>query len=283
MKRLALVLALAPSAVAADEVYLRGGGQLSGVVLERTAASVLIEVGPGQIRLPMSRVLRIATGPSALAHYRTRAAALAGADVNGWLQLARWAEAQGLLTQAREAYEHVIDVDPSNAPAHQALGDVLLGERWVSEEESYRARGFVLFEGAWMRTEEQRARLAERTAEIEQQRAWVEAEARTREAEARARAAEAEARRAEAALEAESEPAGIPYGMYGPAVYGPAFYGPGLGASACGGCRRPVEAGIVVVQPVMRPFHGHTHHPSGSGSAAAAGTSRMQPERPVSH
>jgi hypothetical protein len=263
MKRLAVLLVLAPAAVAADEVYLRGGGQLSGVVLERTAATVLIEVGPGQIRLPMSRVARIAIGPSALAEFRARAAALAAADVNGWLRLARWAEAQGLLTQARETYERVVDLDPNNAAAHQALGDVLLESRWVSEEESYRARGFVLFEGAWVRPEEQHALLAERAAELEGQRARVEAEARAREAEARARAAEAEARRAEAALQAESQPAGIPFGVYGP-MYGPPVYG-GFGG------------GLGVFPPpvvVVRSGHAHGHHPP---------QPRMKPEPPLPH
>jgi hypothetical protein len=262
MKRLAVLLALAPSALAADEVHLRGGGRLSGVVLERTAESVLVEVGPGQIRLPMIRVERIVVGPSALALYRTRAAALAADDVNGWVRLARWAEAQGLLTQAREAYQRVLDLDPGNAAAHQSLGDVLLDGQWVSMDESYRMKGFVLFEGAWMRPEERQALLAERAAETAERHARVEAEARAREAEARARAAEAEARRAEAAAAAGSQPAGIPFGVFGPAFgsFG-AFGGFGFGGLP------PVV--------VVRPRHTPTVH--------VAVEPRMKPQPPLPH
>ena len=78
--------------------------------------------------------------------------------------------------------------------------------RWVSEDESYRARGYLRFEGEWITPAEHEAILRARTAEDEVERQRQEADARVREAEARADAAEARAR------EAESQPAdeGIP-------------------------------------------------------------------------
>ncbi len=107
MRRLALFwLCLAPVGLAnADEVLLRGGGKVSGVIVERTASSVVVEVGPGLVTLPLARVLSIQEGPSALATYRERASRLAGGDVAGWLALGRWARQQDLSTQAHEAFE----------------------------------------------------------------------------------------------------------------------------------------------------------------------------------
>jgi len=218
MKRaLILGLALLPAAALADDVFLTGGGRLSGVIVERTSASVTVDVGPG-------RVTRIVAGTADLALYRDRAARLSPTNGSGWLALARWAEAHDLLTQAREAYAYVLTLDPQSAAAHRGLGHVWAGDRWATLEESYRARGYVLFEGSWVTPEERRAILEERAATAIANRDRIEAEARVREAEARARAAEAEARRAEY----ESQPPGaIPLGMGYP--YGGVYGGPVLG------------------------------------------------------
>lgn len=208
MKRLALsVFLLIPTSLAADEVVLRGGGRLIGIVVERSATSVVIETGPGRITLPLARIERILPGTSPLETYGRRAGALPATDARGWLDLGLWARDQGLATQARAAFERVVALDPGNAVAQRAVGNVLLGERWVSPEESFRARGYVLFEGDWVQPAERDAIVAEQAAR---------AEARVREAEARARTAEAEARRAEADARAAETP-GIPlWGTLGP-------------------------------------------------------------------
>jgi hypothetical protein len=228
-----IVLILAASAVpaSADRVYLRGGGAIDGEVANETADAVVIDVGPGRMTLPMSRVLRIESSTSDLAVFRGRAAALAPNDAAGWTALARWARDRGLLTQAREAYERALSADPQHPEANAAVGRVLVRGRWVDEDEANRERGLVPFEGSWTTPAERDAILVERQAASDARRADLEAEARVREAEARARTAEAEARRAEAeAARASEAETGIPYdwvltgGPYGP-IYGP-VYGP---------------------------------------------------------
>jgi hypothetical protein len=225
MRVAALVLLLAgASSAAADEVILKNGGRVSGVVVARTDAAITLEVGPGRLTLPIARVERVVAGGSALGRYRQRAAQLAANDVAGWLELAGWARDSDLLTQAREALEHVLALDPQNAAAHRARGDVLLGERWMSLEDSYRAKGLVLFEGSWVTPEERAALERSRAEEQAATRARAEAEARVREAEARARAAEAEAERAAAAAAAAAVPQGpvwLPIGGIGSPFGGP--------------------------------------------------------------
>jgi hypothetical protein len=95
---------------------------------------------------------------------------------------------------------------------------------WVTEDEAYRARGYVEYEGRWVTPAEHEALVRERAAE--EAAAWEtrEAELRLREAEARAREAEARAREAEAAQESTEE-GGFPlwWGWGGAVVVPPGF------------------------------------------------------------
>lgn len=214
MKRVLIAACLLATTLHADEVFLRGGGRVQGIVVEQTDSRVVVDVGAGRVGLPRDRVERIVTGRTALAAYQERAAGLAPEDAKGWLELGLWARDRDLQTQAREAFERVVALAPDDATAQAALGNVLLDGAWVSEAESYRARGYVPFEGSWISPAERESILAQRREESAAQLARVEADARVREAEARARVAEAEAARAEADAEAASE-GGIPIGWGG--------------------------------------------------------------------
>jgi hypothetical protein len=230
---------LLPALVSGDEVYLKGGGHVSGVLVERTATMVVLETGPGRVSLPLSRVLRVEESRSALQSYLEQASALAAGDAAGWAQLARWAEDQGLATPAREAWARVLAVDPGNPEANAALGRELVNGSWMGEADARRAQGYVEFEGRWVTPAEHEALVRERLADEQAQRDRAEAELRTREAEARAREAEARAREAEAmADQAEGTGEGIPYPWIfggGPVLLGPLGvvpshgFGPGLG------------------------------------------------------
>jgi hypothetical protein len=225
----AAVLAAAPGL--ADEILLRGGGRISGLIVERTESKVAIETGPGRVTLPMSRVARIAEGRSALAAFAERAASLDANDVSGWVSLARWAEERELLTQARLAWQRVLFADPRHPEANAEIGRVSLDGVWMPAEDAYRARGYVSFEGRWLTPAEHEAAVRERAADQAAALEAREADLRVREAEARAREAEARAREAEAA--AEPSATGIPFG------YG---YGYGWG-------------GVVGVVPPLGPSH----------------------------
>ena len=106
--------------------------------------------------------------------------------------------------------------------------------RWVSEDESYRARGYVQYEGEWITPAEHEAILRERAAEDARDRERREAESRVREAEARAEEAEARAREAEAQQASEGIPLWYGWGA------GPAYWPTGPIVTAA---RRPQPAG----------------------------------------
>jgi hypothetical protein len=189
---LVLTVALLPWTAHSDEVFLKGGGRLSGRIVSRTADKVEVDVGAGRIAVPASSVVRIEEGVSPLQEYEERAGRLAPGDVEGWIALAEWADAQGLGTQAREAYHRVLAVSPDDPRANEALGNVKTDGRWVSEDESYRARGYVRYGDEWMTPAEHEAILRAEAAEDVRERERREAESRVREAEARAREAEAQ-------------------------------------------------------------------------------------------
>jgi hypothetical protein len=203
------------SVLGADDVYLVGGGKISGEIVERSASRIVVETGPGRVTLPMARVTRVEAGRSALSEFRARARSLQPGDHDGWVALGRWANQRDLGTQAREAYERALAADPGSAEANAGLGRVQTDGRWLTQEESQRAKGLVPFEGSWVTPAELEATRRERSEADLSERAAREADARVREAEARARTAEAEAQRAEA--EAATDPQyddGIPYWPY---------------------------------------------------------------------
>jgi hypothetical protein len=283
MKRaLVLVAALLPAIVNADDVFLKGGGKVSGRILARTATSVQIDVGAGTVTLPMTRVERIQEGKSALQDYYARAGALSPEDAAGWKELARWASAQGLATQAREAYERVLRIDPTDRDANAARGNVELDGRWVPEAESYRARGYVEFEGRWMTPAEHDAILRERAADSDARQSQRAMDAQVREAEARAREAEARAHAAESGGSGDYVDEGIPLwwgGGYGP---GPGIWPPigtpGHPGQPPGGTRPPRQPQPPPqTKPQPRPTPAPTPVPSRPYKPAPAAPPKQSP------
>jgi hypothetical protein len=201
---------LSAATASSDQILLRGGGRVSGVVVERTRDAIVVETGPGRVTLSMALVEKVVEGRSALEAFHERSGALEPADVEGWADLARWAAERELLTQSREAWQRVLAIDPSHPEANAAVGRVEMDGTWMGEDEAYRARGYVSFEGRWVTPAEHEALVRERAEEETSKREAREAGLRVREAEARAREAEARAREAEAA--AQPVDGGIPYG-----------------------------------------------------------------------
>jgi hypothetical protein len=242
MKLIVVLVAALPVGVLADEVYLKGGGQLSGRVVSRTDQKVEVDVGAGRIAVPASSVVRIEAGRSPLQEYEEKAAGIAAGDADGWVALGQWADSKGLSTQAREAYNRALAASPLDPRANDALGNVLVNGRWVSEDESYKAKGYVQYEGDWITPAERDAIERQRAAADAADRAQREADSRVREAEARA--AEAEARAKEA--EAQQASDGIPtwYAWGGGPVYWPT--GPIVTPP------RPAQP-IAPTRPVARP------------------------------
>lgn len=214
---LATTVTLLPAT--ADEVFLKGGGRLQGVVVERTQKAIVVETGPGRVTFPTSVVERVVEGRSPLEVYRERAAELALDDAAGWASLARWADERDLPTQSREAWAQSLRGNPSSPEANEALGRVQLNGTWVAEDEAFRARGYVPYDGRWVTPAEHEALLRERAAQDASERERREAQLRVREAEARAQEAMALA----ASANAGSADQGLP--LWGGSGYAGGYWG----------------------------------------------------------
>lgn len=216
--RALLLAALLPAAASADEVYLKSGGQLSGRIVNRTATQIEVDIGAGHVTVPVSHVVKIEEGRSPLHEYQDRAAALGTGDAAGWVALGDWASARGLGTQAREAYTKGLALAPEDPRANAALGRTQIDGRWVSEEEGYRAKGYVQYRGEWITPAELEAVQREDAAYAAREQERQAADARAREAEARADEAEARAQQA-AAEQQQSWDNSYP-GWYGAGYWG---------------------------------------------------------------
>ena len=85
MKRLLVpVLLLAPLA-AADEIHLKSGRTVTGVVVERTATTLVVDVGPGRVGFPLATVVKVVSAESDLAAWWIEEArrCVAAADAPG--------------------------------------------------------------------------------------------------------------------------------------------------------------------------------------------------------
>jgi hypothetical protein len=219
MKWAIVAIALAAAPLFADDVHLRGGGQITGEIVDQTADSVTVDIGGGTMSVRMSSVVRIERGSSPIQEYRARAGSIRAGDAEAWRELARWAEGQALATSAGEAWSKVAAITPDDPEANRALGRVELDGRWVTEEESYRARGYVEFEGEWMTPGERQLILEDRSAR----------EQADRHAEAARIQAEQQAEREREAQEAAEQDgwddwAGVSYSGYWGWGTGPAYW-----------------------------------------------------------
>jgi len=181
-----VIIILAAVPAFSDDVFLRGGGQITGEIISRSEESVTVDIGGGTMTARMSSVVRIEEGTSPLQEFRARAEALPDNDTQSWRELARWAASGALSTQASKAYSKVVANLPDDEEANRALGRVKLDGKWVSEEEAFSARGFVEFEGHWMTPGERQAILTDRRAREQEDRQANEAAIQAIEAEQQA-------------------------------------------------------------------------------------------------
>jgi hypothetical protein len=214
MKRMLWITLFAalPATLLADEIKLKSGGRLEGLV-KRQGGKLIVETLAGEITVNESDVESIDEKHKAdiETYYEMRGQARTPADC---LKLAAWAKerkagrlvgpnVEAALSLARETikeaagfvelaspfraalgadlrplWERVLAIDPECEVARRELGFHLHGGKWLSEEEYQAALGNVRFEGRWMAAAERDTILKERAAKLE---------ARIREVEARER------------------------------------------------------------------------------------------------
>lgn len=217
MVRVSLILVLACSAAAADEVTLKNGSKLTGIVREtKDATKVEMEIGVGVIRLDRKDVLSVEKGPSPLAEYYEKWEQVKTSEkASDYLALAKFAKENSLSKFLRPLYEVVLRLDSENAEARKFMGFEKYQGKWMTRVEVNRAKGLVEFEGRWVTTAEREIVLSKR----------LESKLKREEelAEKKRKREEAERERQERAMEARETMAGQGY-YYQPSVFWPGYY-----------------------------------------------------------
>jgi hypothetical protein len=169
------LLAVGGTESRADRITLRGGGQIRGKVLpdpeHPDRVKVLSESGKTPLSFQKAQIVQVAAEPSALDEYLLRRDKLQpGAQAN--YELGLWCEEHKLKDLAELHFEAAVTNDKSYEPAHQKLGHVLVGDRWIGGDELREAQGLVRYKGQWIskQEKEQRAAAAANSAE---QASWV--------------------------------------------------------------------------------------------------------------
>lgn len=117
------VLLLIGHLVGADEVTVRGGAKLRGLVLEskNDSGELRLLTSSGMLPIPRSQVVEVTTQETAGERYQAMRELLKGDDVAGHFELAKWCRLKGLITGAEEELAVVLRLDPQHKDAAQLL------------------------------------------------------------------------------------------------------------------------------------------------------------------
>ncbi len=129
----------------ADEVVLRNGSVLEGIVREEDARVV-----GGSITLDRREVAEIRRPKALVEEYERRLRDRDGQGLGAYYDLALWAREQGLESRARILMRKVLEIDPDHEGARRALGYHLYKGVWLTRDPYLRTLGLLEYRGEWL-------------------------------------------------------------------------------------------------------------------------------------
>lgn len=167
---LALALASAPAA-RADRISLRGGGDITGVVVEDPAHpdAVVVQTEGSAKPLVFSKdqVLKVTREPGPLDDYLAHRDEI-DATAQAQHDFGLWCEENKLAGPAQVHFRKAVEIDPQFAPAQRKLGHVQQGDRWVTYDQQREAQGLIRHKGRWISQAEKEKLDAQATLSSEQ-------------------------------------------------------------------------------------------------------------------
>ncbi len=130
------LLAGGASDAPAHVVTTKDGKTYEGKVTEQNDAHVVIETTFDGVKdLPRDQVTKVDTAVPPLREQFAFRLADAKSDVKALFDVADWAKRMKFGKEIEDVWRKIVEVDPSNAKAHKALGHVKVGDRWLTPEE----------------------------------------------------------------------------------------------------------------------------------------------------
>ncbi len=143
------------------DVTVRGGGQIKGKLIpDKAHPGKLLyigEVGKTPMVFTKDQIVQVTPEKSALDEYVVRLAK-DRPTAEAEYELGLWCEEHKLADLAQVHYDLTLKRDSTFEAAHQKLGHVLMGGRWLNADEVKEAQGMVKFKGRWMTPEEKERR-----------------------------------------------------------------------------------------------------------------------------
>jgi hypothetical protein len=169
------VLAGVCGAASADEITLRGGGELQGKVIsdpkKPDSVQVLLLKGRNPLTFQKKQILQVIPKSSPLDEYVLKRGQV-GPNAQAEYDLGVWCEQSKLADLARLHFETALTRDKDFAPAHKKLGHTQRGDRWLTADELRQVQGLVKYRGQWI-TEEEKAKRDESAQASAAQSSWL--------------------------------------------------------------------------------------------------------------
>ncbi len=167
-----LALSLGSGVALGDRIVLRGGGSVKGKVIPGTSAQkglvvVLGERGRTPLTFKKDQVLQVIPEKGPLDEYLDRKSKLQPTP-QAEFELGAWCEKQRLFDLANIHFEEAVKLDDKHAEAHQKLGHVQYGEKWLTVDQVREAQGLVKVKGKWISKEEKERMDESATLNVEQ-------------------------------------------------------------------------------------------------------------------
>ena len=122
---LIIVLLLIPGVLGADEVHLHSGGVIRGTIVEETDEGVRVKTALGETFVRHEDIKRIVHNKTNEQLVESRLATLKDDDVDGRVELARFANAREMTTRAVEILKEGLSIDPDHEAATELLRKIL--------------------------------------------------------------------------------------------------------------------------------------------------------------
>ena len=156
------------SQATAEIFVLRGGGQVSGQVVENANAEptqLVIQTSLGRVTLTKDQVTEVVHQlPTEIEYEKIKGDY--PDTLEGHWELAEWCRENFLSEQREEHLRRMLEFDPDHAKARAILGYQRDGDRWITREELMESRGMVRLGSRWVLPQEKQLHEERRKREL---------------------------------------------------------------------------------------------------------------------
>ncbi|KAA3600960.1 MAG: hypothetical protein DWQ06_09060 [Calditrichaeota bacterium] len=162
--------------VFADKIILHNGNELDVKILKKTEKNVSFEFAngtrKGKMSLPKSSIKKIVytlatANDSLLQTYENKLSQVDKGSSESWYNFGIWCEkfSSSFSVESKNAFRKAIKLNPQHKKSRLKLGYRFENGKWQTEDEVYKSKGYINFEGSWYSPKELKETLTQRERE----------------------------------------------------------------------------------------------------------------------